>query len=310
MFNSQNPQAYDVCPYNNSHRILKYRMAKHLVRCRKLHHGESAMTVCLFNANHSVAEAEKRYHMENCPDRFNLDKQVLIESDVDPSKFPIRNMEINDEESWDAENCASYQPDEYCKKTMVLRQTKVESATTRKNFRVGERERMQKLRDMGPSSTENEAPNKFRSAALANTTTNVEEESPFSIQDLQRIIQSGAPKPIIIDPKYEPVFVRSNGTDVEEPESSELAQPRENNELSQRCENNVLAQHCGNNGLAQPCDISDTSVASSSSPDPDSKQKEDEGFIKPKYRRKGGRGRGFVGMEKINRQNSGGDMNL
>lgn len=57
-FHFRDPEAYETCPYNNAHRILKSRMGVHLARCRKVYHEESTMTVCIFNSKHRVAEIE------------------------------------------------------------------------------------------------------------------------------------------------------------------------------------------------------------------------------------------------------------
>ncbi|KAI4459944.1 hypothetical protein MML48_6g00015826 [Holotrichia oblita] len=290
MYNSLDPQAIYLCPYDSAHRILNYRMATHLVKCRK-NHGASAMAVCIFNANHSIPEMELQYHQENCPDRFNLDKQVLISKDVDHSRFPIQAHEVESEENWDdvrivimyhfKENHPSYQPEEYCKSKAIMRQAKVESAATRRNFRVEERHRFQQLKDVGPSSSvslelskqnvlgnqkvpENRAmPSKFRTTALANTTTNVEENSPYPFEDRHKINESKPPKDIIADPNYNPIFVRT-------------AKP-----VNERTEN------------CQPVQLEEARAIQPSEPRTDYAASDNDGFVMQRKRRGRGRGRGL-----------------
>lgn len=116
----------------------------------------------------------------------------------------------------------------------------MESAATRRNFRIEERHRFQQLNSTGPSNTvrvkcvlsimdlqwykllylsnytiffefqENRAmPSKFRATALANTTTNVEENLPSHFEKLHKINEHKSTKPVIADPNYNPTFVRS-----------------------------------------------------------------------------------------------------
>ncbi|KAK9737790.1 U11-48K-like CHHC zinc finger [Popillia japonica] len=274
MYHSRDPEAIYLCPYDSSHRILNYRMATHLVKCRK-NHGNSAMAVCIFNAKHSVPEMEMQYHVENCPDRFNLDKQVFVADDVDHSRFPVQLTEVDSDENWDDVNVPSYQPEEYCKNKAIMRQAKVESAATRRNFRIEERHRFQQLNSTGPSNTENRAmPSKFRATALANTTTNVEENLPSHFEKLHKINEHKSTKPVIADPNYNPTFVRST---------------KPLNEKTNNCQPVQLEEARG----IQPSEPGTDFVSSFSDLNIKPQKTDKDGFIMQRKRRGRGRGRGL-----------------
>lgn len=48
---------YVDCPYNKAHRILSFRLAGHLVKCRK-NYPDVEKVKCPFNSTHIVAKPE------------------------------------------------------------------------------------------------------------------------------------------------------------------------------------------------------------------------------------------------------------
>ncbi|KAI8116391.1 Gametocyte-specific factor 1 like protein [Lucilia cuprina] len=79
-----------VCPYNESHLILRKRFQVHLIRCRRSH-PNAPMIVCPFNVTHRVNKVELevclklnnlvkvikinilQWHVSTCPDRQNFE---------------------------------------------------------------------------------------------------------------------------------------------------------------------------------------------------------------------------------------------
>uniref|UniRef100_A0A182P4A1 CHHC U11-48K-type domain-containing protein n=1 Tax=Anopheles epiroticus TaxID=199890 RepID=A0A182P4A1_9DIPT len=57
-----------VCPYNESHVIVRHRMPYHLVKCKKNHQENGTLQACPFNAMHVVRKVDIRQHIESCPD--------------------------------------------------------------------------------------------------------------------------------------------------------------------------------------------------------------------------------------------------
>lgn len=45
------------CPLNKAHQVVKHRMAKHLVKCRRTH-STAGLKECRFNSTHLVPEAD------------------------------------------------------------------------------------------------------------------------------------------------------------------------------------------------------------------------------------------------------------
>ncbi|XP_033173688.1 gametocyte-specific factor 1 [Drosophila mauritiana] len=54
---------YGICPYDKSHRILLFRMPKHIIKCEKNYRGPPLQT-CKYNATHRVLNMEK--HLKEC----------------------------------------------------------------------------------------------------------------------------------------------------------------------------------------------------------------------------------------------------
>lgn len=51
----EDAQTYITCPYNAAHTFPKFRMSRHLVKCRKQHLEEAKeLKQCPFNATHVI----------------------------------------------------------------------------------------------------------------------------------------------------------------------------------------------------------------------------------------------------------------
>ncbi|XP_037919517.1 gametocyte-specific factor 1-like [Hermetia illucens] len=56
-----------ICPYNQTHRVLRFRMPAHLIKCKKYYQGEPLQT-CPFNATHLIRPDRMAKHLEICDD--------------------------------------------------------------------------------------------------------------------------------------------------------------------------------------------------------------------------------------------------
>ncbi|XP_043640587.1 protein D7 [Drosophila teissieri] len=52
-----------TCPYDKSHRIMIFRMPKHIVKCAKNYRGPP-LQICKYNATHRVLDMEE--HLKEC----------------------------------------------------------------------------------------------------------------------------------------------------------------------------------------------------------------------------------------------------
>ncbi|XP_055383210.1 gametocyte-specific factor 1 homolog [Condylostylus longicornis] len=137
------------CPYNKSHLILKTRIQKHLIQCRKSYPNQEKST-CPFNTTHLINKKEFSYHVEICPDRASFD---LYKYKIDSRPYSSENENFDENmdepnstideqpvEDWSNDNVPSYNPQQYCNKLPLLR-TKVGGTPSEKRaFREAQRE--------------------------------------------------------------------------------------------------------------------------------------------------------------------------
>eukprot|EP00099_Drosophila_melanogaster_P017927 NP_608903.1 uncharacterized protein Dmel_CG14036 [Drosophila melanogaster] len=78
---------YGICPYDKSHRILLFRMPKHLIKCEKNYCGPPLQT-CKYNATHRVQDMEK--HLKECDYYLrsieNQAVQIALRSRIPPKQ--------------------------------------------------------------------------------------------------------------------------------------------------------------------------------------------------------------------------------
>lgn len=155
------PEEQIICPYNNSHYIRRKRMAFHLTKCKAAYeelHPDVPLRECDFNVTHKVPDPELQYHHETCPDRKKIEIAVYQDTKTDLDKFPIVNIHVATEESWDNDNVASYDPEKYCMSNEIIRHKDVISAAKRRNFRLEERKRIGQFSQSGGEPANSSVP--------------------------------------------------------------------------------------------------------------------------------------------------------
>lgn len=102
-------------------------MNTHLVKCKK-NYPDAKLFECDFNVNHKIPEPELQvcrkltyeiskystvsinqiikknhfqYHHDNCPDRNKMEMKMYQEEDQDLNMFPIQNICVPTEDTWD-----------------------------------------------------------------------------------------------------------------------------------------------------------------------------------------------------------------
>lgn len=197
------PEEQIMCPYNSSHFIRRKVMNTHLVKCKK-NYPEAKLVECDFNVIHKIPEPELQYHHDNCPDRKKIEVTVYQEDKTNLNKFPIHNVHVSPEDSWDTENVSTYKPDTYCETREVLRHMDVQSAAKRRNFRIEERQRLSEVQKEGESKKviAQSRSRPMRNVALSNISgkelpatersRTMEEATPDSIAEIVQRIRIGA----------------------------------------------------------------------------------------------------------------------
>jgi len=139
-----------TCPYNPSHQITAPRMGVHLSKCRR-NHPHSGHVICPFNANHHILKPEEQYHMSICGDRksvellkFSLENTASVGSILPNVTYNKTDMVMT--EDWESETVTgTYDPSKAAANANVLRKIEGATPSQRKEFRVQERHRLERL---------------------------------------------------------------------------------------------------------------------------------------------------------------------
>lgn len=182
----EDAQNFITCPYNVAHSCPKFRMARHLVKCRKQHEEVAKeQRVCPFNSTHVVPKIELAYHETICPDRELLYSYTHKTEDAanpvveELYRNTMHVVEIPSEENWDDEINPENNIIERCKRNAEERgvlqsnsnQAPAERKAARMEQRMKTRERMnaeeekKRLDVVNLTSDDNESVSSYRSAA-------------------------------------------------------------------------------------------------------------------------------------------------
>ena len=157
------------CPYEPSHILLAHRMQTHLVKCRKQH--KNKMVQCLNNATHIVPEPELAFHMETCSDRISIDKFMYASSTTAEERFPVPTLNLAPAEKWDDDFHPTYDPEEHCINNPITRNKNNLPRAERRQFRMEERQRLQKFEVNKADETPKELPKKPNSTQVRRPVT-------------------------------------------------------------------------------------------------------------------------------------------
>uniref|UniRef100_A0A1A9W8I0 CHHC U11-48K-type domain-containing protein n=1 Tax=Glossina brevipalpis TaxID=37001 RepID=A0A1A9W8I0_9MUSC len=139
MFDSKGEDDMVECPYNKLHRMLRKRLAKHLIKCR-VYYRDVELQKCPFNNTHLVPDPEFINHVNNCPDRKLITQhKFVVEPKLDdrPKQKPVET-----DENWDSIEVEDYDPKKYLKSAPVLRRPDGICPSERREFIKNERKRL------------------------------------------------------------------------------------------------------------------------------------------------------------------------
>lgn len=153
-----------TCPYEETHRIEKYRMARHLTKCEESH-PNIKLEECPFNTLHRIKPLEFQHHLSVCEDRISS-VSILYQKEFSRPVESITVEEVNSinlplTENWDTEteSVASYNPLEHIQKKNIFFTPMLLSKSKRKLIKLKERERHNALaNDTDTESTKKEVP--------------------------------------------------------------------------------------------------------------------------------------------------------
>uniref|UniRef100_A0A1A9VLE9 CHHC U11-48K-type domain-containing protein n=1 Tax=Glossina austeni TaxID=7395 RepID=A0A1A9VLE9_GLOAU len=127
------------CPYDKAHRMLRKRLAKHLIKCR-VNHPDAELQKCPFNNTHLVPEPEFVNHVTNCPDRKLISNYKCVP--VPKLEERPQHKPVETDENWDNMEAADYDPKKYLENVPVLRRPDGTCPSERKDFIKKERKRL------------------------------------------------------------------------------------------------------------------------------------------------------------------------
>uniref|UniRef100_A0A1A9WRL6 CHHC U11-48K-type domain-containing protein n=1 Tax=Glossina brevipalpis TaxID=37001 RepID=A0A1A9WRL6_9MUSC len=130
-----------TCPYENSHRVLRKRLARHLLKCR-VTFPHVVLKKCPWNNSHLVFESEFGNHVNNCPNRRLLYQYGFDHKETTIEERPSNHNLVECEENWDDDEAPEYNPREYLEKSWVLRRPDGINPSERKEFLRKERKRL------------------------------------------------------------------------------------------------------------------------------------------------------------------------
>jgi len=137
-----------VCPYNNSHIILRTRFGNHLIKCKK-QYPNTPMRTCRFNSLHIIHRDEMDEHERNCEDGKDICRAPVDTDIVNVNVPPPSRANANDftGESWDTIDVGpvGYNPELASEKVLYVRMKNHLSRGAQNAWKAQEHERIRRL---------------------------------------------------------------------------------------------------------------------------------------------------------------------
>ncbi|XP_062134803.1 gametocyte-specific factor 1 homolog [Drosophila sulfurigaster albostrigata] len=131
-----------TCPYDKAHRVLKGRLAKHLIKCSRNLGISEEWTICPCNTTHHIKRKDFAEHQKECPEA-NWLRASTVRSDNGNGQQSVKPVLVECDENWDDEPpVEAYDPSVYCEENAIIRTLQGHSKAARKEFRESERRRL------------------------------------------------------------------------------------------------------------------------------------------------------------------------
>ncbi|XP_012523796.1 uncharacterized protein LOC105829478 isoform X2 [Monomorium pharaonis] len=136
------------CPYNPAHRIRRYKLMTHMVKCKKSSNNVQNKVECPLDKSHVVDRDYLKEHIKLCPSKGKL---IEIDTGLDVPKMeavpPIMGNPYNSTENWDEEpEVPAYNPMDVSAKKPVIRMLSGLTKSERRKFKESERMRIANLK--------------------------------------------------------------------------------------------------------------------------------------------------------------------
>ncbi|XP_011173087.2 uncharacterized protein LOC105205418 isoform X1 [Solenopsis invicta] len=141
------------CPYNPAHRIARYKLHTHIIKCKKSSNNAKNKVECPLDKNHIVDCDHLREHIASCPKKgklLEIDTGFVKPKDEEPS---IMIDSYNSTENWDEDpEVPTYNPMEVSANRPVIRPVSGLTKSQRRQYRENERMRIANLKGVHSTS--------------------------------------------------------------------------------------------------------------------------------------------------------------
>ncbi|XP_032673854.1 uncharacterized protein LOC116845377 [Odontomachus brunneus] len=139
-----------TCPYNKAHRIRKFKLMTHLMKCKKQHDTQDKV-LCPLDSGHVVDHNAVKDHLSSCSNLSYLIDTNNVEEKIDVASSMNADTYTSVENWNDMPEVPTYDAMTNAASRKVIRCVNGLTKSERQKFRMNEQDRFKKLNDVNPT---------------------------------------------------------------------------------------------------------------------------------------------------------------